>query len=140
MIYPTRPPACKVAAQWLGLARAFEGVTTAFFEKAVQFFQQFGVTFLPMEILIPGPFGKNQIHGWMSSRFLPLPASSSSMLANNSFALAGERNRYSVSSMAVHSLADINTAPSPRWRVMAIGARSATTLSITDFRFSRASE
>jgi hypothetical protein len=56
------------------------------------------------------------------------------------FRVGGDDIRCSVSSIPAHSSAEISTTFSPRWRVIGIGARSATALSITVFRFSGASE
>lgn len=76
---------------------------------------------LPRDIIPTRSGGEDELHSSISSCSSPLPASSWAIPSIRCCALAGEESRCIVSSIAAHSLCEIITTPSPRWRVTAIG-------------------
>jgi hypothetical protein len=89
---------------------------------------------VPIPIVVPGRRPEDDLHGRISSCSSPLPASSPRTASSRRSALRGELSRCMVSSIEAHSDSEISTAPSPRWRAIAIGARPETTLSSTLFQ------
>jgi len=134
---PARPPACQIPSKRLRLPRTLERMPATFLNQRVDLIAQLGVMLLPKTIVVPCRRPERNVHGKDTPSS---PASNPRTASSSRSAFLGDRSRYSVSSIDAHSLAETSTAPSPRWRVIANGARSATTLSIIDFRFSRASE
>src|ERR1700678_1397487 len=135
----SRPPPLEITAQGFRFSCAGKGRARTLFDQIVHAGQGLGMT-LPVQIIFPCLGGKNQFHGWTSSRSFPLPASKAAMAAANRSALAFCDRRGVVSSVAFQSAKDTITTASPFLREITTGVRSRTTWSITDFSLALVSE
>jgi len=116
-----RPVAGKAVFEWLGLAGAGERVIHYFMDKPVDAFEHHFVCVLPVEIIFPGVFRKDEFHP-ASLRALPPPRSSSAMDSRSLFAFFGTRSRYAVSSSALKSSSESITTDSSFCLVMMTGS------------------
>lgn len=85
--------------QCFWLANAFEGGSLNVFYQRVDPLEYGFIGFLPVQVVVPGVAGEGEFHS-TRIRSVPLPDSSSAMDSSRRLALAGERSRYAVSSMA----------------------------------------
>ena len=96
---PAGPIARQGVLQRLWLANAFERIARNFTDKKVYPFEGFLVCLLPIQIVFPGIFSKDQLHS-ASALIFPRPASSSAMDSMSLRAFFGLLNKYAVSSSA----------------------------------------
>ena len=62
LIYSSRPPTSKIAAQWFGFAYPFERSSHTLLDEFVDAFEHLFIRFLPVQIILPGRRKKNQLH------------------------------------------------------------------------------
>lgn len=87
-----RPVTGQAVPQWFGLADALERLALDFLDQGVDAQEHLAVGLLPVEIILPTVFGKDQPHP-ASSLSVPLPPSSSAIDSSNRLALLGLRNK-----------------------------------------------
>jgi len=133
------PVSGKTVFKRLGLAAACEGIAHYLVNKAVDAFEHIFVGLLPIEIVFPGIFGKDQFHS-ASFRLLPPPRSSSAIDSRRRLAFFGTLKRYAVSSSALKSSRESITTDSFFCLVMMTGSWSSQTFFIVDASFVRAAE
>jgi hypothetical protein len=75
-VYSARPPAMKVSLQGLRLPSPRERGPAAFLNQAVKAQKRLSVVGRPILAITPGLVGEDQLHGLISSRSSPRPASS----------------------------------------------------------------
>jgi hypothetical protein len=97
--YASGPIARQAMFQSLGLSQPLEWGTLNILDERIYSLENGFVGFLPIQIVIPAIGRKYQVHS-LSSRAVPFPASNSEMDSSKRLALAGDRSRYAVSSMA----------------------------------------
>lgn len=128
------PIAGKRMFQRFGFANTLKRAAFSFFNESVNTAKNFLVSFLPIDVIVPGMIGKNELHS-ISSFSSPLPFSSWTIDSISRLVFLGDRNRYAVSSRDSKSSRDIITTDSEDFRVTIIGARSRQTFSIVLARF-----
>ncbi len=104
-----------------GFARAGEGISNDLMDDPVDAFEHVFVGLLPIEIVLPGVPGKNQLHS-ASLRVFPPPRSSSAIDSRSRLAFFGTRRRYAVSSSALKSSRESITTDSSFCLVMMTGS------------------
>jgi len=90
----TRPIALEGMFQRLGFTNTAIGVAHDFFDQQIDAFRRIWISFLPVEIFLPGLLREDEVHVSNFNFFrIPLPRSSDSIDFNNRFAFAGERSK-----------------------------------------------
>jgi hypothetical protein len=95
----TRPVSGQAMSQGLGLTSSFKGCTLYFLNEFVDAFKDLSISPLPIEVIIPGMLGEDDLHS-INSRSVPPPDSSSTMDSKSLRVFFGLRRRYAVSSRA----------------------------------------
>ncbi len=134
-----RPVAGKTVLERFRLSAARKGIAHYFVNKTVDALEHSFVGRLPVKVVFPCMFGKDQLH-FASLRTLPPPRSSSAMDSRRRLAFFGTRRRYAVSSRDVKSSSESITTESSFCRVIMIGSWSLHTFFIADARPARAAE
>ena len=122
-----------------GFAGAGEGISNDLMNEPVDAFKHVFVGLLPVEIVLPGIPGKDQLHS-ASLRALPPPRSSSATASRRRLAFFGTRRRYAVSSSALKSSSESITTESSFCLVIMTGSWLSHTFFIVAARRVRAAE
>jgi len=133
------PVAGEAVFERFGFAGPCEGISNDLMYQFVDACKHVPVGLLPVEIVLPGVPGKDQLHS-ASLRVLPPPRSSSAMDSRSRLAFFGTRSRYAVSSSALKSSSDSITTDSSFCLVIMTGSWLSHTFFIVDARFVRAAE
>jgi hypothetical protein len=133
------PVTGKAVFEWFRFARPREWITHDFMDQPVYAFEHVLVGLLPVEIVLPGVSGEDELHT-VSLRVLPPPRSSSAIDSRRRFAFFGTRRRYAVSSSALKSSRESITTDSSFCLVMMTGSWSSHTFFIVDASRVRAAE
>ena len=105
------PVAGKSMFQRFRFANTLKRAALNFLNEGVDTAKNLFVRFLPINVIVPGMVGKNELHS-ISSFSFPLPFSSWTIDSISRLVFFGERNRYAVSSRASKSSRDIITTDS----------------------------
>ena len=97
--YTPGPIAGQAMLKRFGFSNSLEWRTFYVLDKCVDPLEDFSVGSLPIEIVLPGMLGEDELHS-ASSCSVPPPASSSATDSSNLRAFFGLRRRYAVSSRA----------------------------------------
>jgi len=133
------PVTGKAVFERFGFAGTLEWFTHDLMDQPVYSFEHVLVGLLPVEIILPGIPGKDQLHS-TSLRVLPPPRSSSAIDSRRRLAFFGTRRRYAVSSSALKSSRESITTDSSFCLVMMTGSWLSQTFFIVDASFVRAAE
>jgi len=128
------PVAGKCMFQGFRFANTLKRVAFSFLNESVDTVKNFLISFLPIDVIVPGMIRKNELHSINSLSF-PSPFSSWAIDSISRLVFLGDRNRYAVSSRDSKSSRDIITTDSEDFRVTMIGAWSRQTFSIVLARF-----
>ena len=88
----SRPISRKSMLEGLRLANAFKWVSHGFFDYVIDAPKNLSVRVLPIEIVVPGVFGKNELHS-ANSLSTPSPFSSWAIDSISLLVFLGERKR-----------------------------------------------
>ena len=122
-----------------GFAGTCEGLIHDHMDQPVDAVEHVFVGLWPVEVVLPGVPGKDQLHS-ASLRVLPPPRSSSAMDSRRRLAFFGTRRRYAVSSSALKSSSESITTESSFCLVMMTGSWLSHTFFIVAARRVRAAE
>jgi len=100
VVYTARPVAGKPVFERFRLAGPCERVAHDLIDEPVDAFEHDLVGLKPVLVVLPGMFGKDELHS-ASLRSVPPPRSSSAMDSSRRRAFLGARKRYDVSSSAL---------------------------------------
>ena len=82
--------------EWLRFADSFKWIAFNFFDEAIDSSEDFFISFVPIEVILPSIIGKYELQS-KSSLSDPLPSSSWTMDSIRRLVFLGERNRKAVS-------------------------------------------
>jgi len=133
------PVTGKAVFERFGFAGTRERIVHDFMDQLVYAFEHVLVGLLPVEIVLPGIPGKNQLHS-ASLRVLPPPRSSSAIDSRRRLAFFGTRRRYAVSSSALKSSRESITTDASLCLVMMTGSWLSHTFFIVAASLVRAAE
>jgi hypothetical protein len=133
------PVTGKTVFEGFGFAGTCKRIAHDLVYQPVNAFQQIPVGILPVEVVLPGVLGKDQLHS-TSRRVLPPPRSSSAIDSRRRLAFFGTRRRYAVSSSALKSSRESITTDSSFCLVMMTGSWFSHTFFIVAASLVRAAE
>ena len=86
------PVAGKGMLQWFRLTNTFKGISFGLINKSIETSENFFIGFLPIEIVLPGVVGEDELHS-TSSFSVPFPFSSWAMDSIKRLVFFGDRKR-----------------------------------------------